>query len=92
MNVSTGIIKGESFGPITYQNILLEHPPKGSAFTTTGGYVITDCGYIPRELRKKVWKLREEYAWRDPRDPKDFRFVGEPREGNSLKNYLAMGK
>ena len=47
MNVNTGIVEGESFGPITYQNILLEYPLKGSAFTTTGGYVITDCGYIP---------------------------------------------
>ena len=38
--------------PITYRNIVLEHPPKGSKFTTQGGYVTPDNGHIPYKLRE----------------------------------------
>ena len=31
---------------ITYRNIVLEHPPKGSKFTTQGGYMTPDNRHI----------------------------------------------
>ena len=38
--------------PITYRNIMLEHPPKSSKFTTQGGYITPDNGHIPYKLRE----------------------------------------
>ena len=77
---------------ITYRNIMLEHPPKGSKFTTQEGYITPNNGHIPYKLREQTRSLRDKYIRRDLRffrirvNPKDFRFMGEPREGNSLKN------
>ena len=51
-----------------------------------------DNRHIPYKLREQMRSLRDKYIQRDPRffrirvNPKDFRFMGEPREGNSLKN------
>ena len=70
--------------PITYRNIILEHPLKGNKFTTQGGYITPDNKHIPYKLREQTRSLRDEYMRRDPRffgirmNPKDFRFVGEP--------------
>ena len=67
-----------------YRDIVRETPLKGSQFTTRGGYVTPDGAHIPRELRTRVWELRNEYSKRDLNkhpaqkvDPEDFEYVGK---------------
>ena len=81
---------------INYHRIVTEWPPTGSKFTTTGGYVLPDGGHIPRELRQKVERLRQEFDLRDPVryptqkvDPNKFSYIGkvlQQGEGSSSKN------
>ena len=50
-----------------YSDIVREYPPIGSKFTKNGGYVTPENGFISRELRMKVWAIRQEYQRLDPR-------------------------
>ena len=72
-------------GSIAYRDIVLEHPPVGSMFTTKGGYVTPDNGHISRELRMKLHRVRQEYDQRDPKknlkvkvEKDDFQYIGNP--------------
>ena len=49
-----------------FYGIVKERPPPGSKFTLDGGFVTPNGGYIPRELRKRVYELQCEYRRRDP--------------------------
>ena len=67
-----------------YRDIVREVPPKGSQFTTRGGYITPDGAHIPQKLRMRVWELRSKYSRRDPSkhpaqkvDLEDFEYVGK---------------
>ena len=79
-------------GSISYRDIVIEHPPVGSRFTTTGGYITPDGGYIPRELRMEVRRIKALYNRRDPAldstkqvDESDFQLIGHWK-GQPSKN------
>jgi len=64
-----------------FYGIVKERPPPGSKFTLDGGFVTPSGGYIPRELRKRVYEVQCEYRRRDPEldqsmrvNPEEFRY------------------
>ena len=69
-----------------YGDIIREYPPIGAQFTKNRGYVTAENSYISQAMQMKVWAVRQEYAWLDPRtnpknhvDPTKFEYL-EPVE------------
>jgi hypothetical protein len=84
----------EGYPEENFYNIVKETPPEGSKFTTCGGFVTPNGGFIPRELRRRTWLLKREYRMLDPElnpnlrvDPDDYEYY--PTKDGSWKDELA---
>ena len=74
-----------------YDNIIRKYPPIGAQFIKNRGYVTTENSYVSQVMQMKVWAVRQEYTWLDPRtnsknhvDPTKFEYL-EP-VGSRTKN------
>ena len=50
-----------------YDDIVRKYPPIGAQFIKNEGYVTAENSYVSWAMWMKVWAIRQEYTWLDPR-------------------------